>query len=73
MSRDSGRSSDPGRGLGGLSPGVAHCAEVGERLSRTRRADLDLTWYVLAHQVGDLSALVSARLRAPVGTTASGH
>jgi hypothetical protein len=68
VSRDSGRSPGPGRGLEGLSPEVAHCAEVGEHLSRTPRAERDLAWYVMAYQVGDLTALVSARLRAPVGT-----
>jgi hypothetical protein len=68
MSRDSGRSSSPDRGLGGLPPEVAHCAHVGERLSRTPRAERDLAWYVMAYQVGDLTALVSARLRAPAGT-----
>ena len=72
MSRDSGRSPGPGRGLEGLSPEVAHCAQVGERLSRTPRAERDLTWYVLAYQVGDLTALVSARLRTTV-PSAPGH
>jgi hypothetical protein len=64
MSRDSGRSSDPGRGLGGLSPEVAHCAQVAERLSRTPRGERDLAWHVLAYQIGDMAPLVSARLRA---------
>jgi hypothetical protein len=72
MSRDSGRSPGPGRGLEGLPPEVAHCAEVGERLSRTPPAERDLTWHVMAYQVGDMTALVSARLRAPVGA-APGH
>ncbi|HTU27908.1 MAG TPA: hypothetical protein VMF07_00910 [Solirubrobacteraceae bacterium] len=68
MTRDSGRSSGPGRGLGGLSPEVAHCAEVGERLSRTPRAERDLAWHVMAYQVGDLGALAAARLRTSVDT-----
>jgi hypothetical protein len=71
MSRDSGRSSGPDRGLGGLSPEVVHCAQVGERLSRTPPAERDLAWHVLAYQVGDLTALVSARLRAPAGSAPS--
>jgi hypothetical protein len=70
MTRDSGRSSGPGRGLGGLSPEVAHCVQVGERLSRTPRAERDLPWHVMAYHVGDLTALVSARLRTPVDTAA---
>jgi hypothetical protein len=72
MSRDSGRSSGPGRGLEGLSPEVAHCAQVGEQLSRTPRAERDLAWYLMAYHVGDLSALASARLRASA-PIASGH
>ena len=64
MSRDVGRSSDCSRGFGDLPPGVAQCAQTGERLSRTPRAERDLAWHVMAYHVGDLGALASARLRA---------
>lgn len=70
MTRDAGRSPGPGRSFGGLAPEVAHCAQVGERLSRTPRAERDLTWHVMAYHVGDLTALVSARLRTQVDTAA---
>jgi hypothetical protein len=68
MSRDSRRSSGPGRGFEGLPLEVAHCAQLGERLSSTPRAERDLAWHVMAYQVGDMTALVSARLRAAAGT-----
>lgn len=72
MSCDAGRSYGPSRGPAGLSAEVAHCARVGERLSRASRDERDLAWHVMAYHVGDLGALVSARLRVPADTS-SGH
>lgn len=72
MSRDAGRSSVPSRSLGDVSPEVARCARVGERLSRARGDERDLAWYVMAYHVGDLGALVSARLRTPAETGPGG-
>jgi hypothetical protein len=45
---------------------------VGEHLSRASRDERDLAWHVMAYHVGDLGALVSARLRVPADTS-SGH
>jgi hypothetical protein len=64
MSRDAGCPSDPDRGHEGRSQVVEHCARVGEQLSRASDRDRDLAWHVMAYHVGDLSALVSARLEA---------
>ena len=51
------------RGSGDVARGVAECARLGARLSRTPHADRDAAWYVMASHVGDLGALASARLR----------
>ncbi|HLI59809.1 MAG TPA: hypothetical protein VKV21_09120 [Solirubrobacteraceae bacterium] len=63
MSREIGRSSGGGD-AGALPVALAECAELAERLSRTPRAERDLAWHVKAGYVGDLTALVAARLRA---------
>jgi hypothetical protein len=43
---------------------VAQCERLGARLSRASDSERDLAWHVMANHVGDLSALVSARLSA---------
>jgi hypothetical protein len=53
------------QGFTGLPSEVADCARLGSRLSRTPLTERDLRWHILAHHVGDLGALASARLRVP--------
>ena len=52
-----------GRGQQRVADKIADCVAQGERLARATNAQRDLRWRVAAFYVGDLNALVSARLR----------
>lgn len=42
---------------------LADCMARGSRLARTPNRERDLRWHVAAFYLGDLNAIVSARLR----------
>lgn len=56
---DSGSSHGPDE----RSAMIADCVARGRELARASDAERDLRWNVAAYYIGDLSALVSARLR----------